>query len=314
MTISVLCRHVLSMLVQLIHNPASGTHHELRLGLLAQAFEACGAKIVMGTTQIDGRMVLANDTDLICVSGGDGTLRLVIAAMQKSGSKTPLCIFPAGTVNLVAREIGYASEPEQFAREVMRGYLAGSKARLREPVAASNHGPFAACLSAGPDGVAVARHSPQLKKRIGRSAYAWSFARLFTRWPRQQFSLDVIAIDGSQNSLSCEAFYIAKGRYFAGPWSLTPEAGLGENDFHLITLSHATRWNFLRFMVSIARGKDPRKLSFAYSCRARKIAIEHVENTKNIQYFQEDGDSMALAPSRIIMTDHVVEYCLPLDH
>lgn len=299
------------MLVQLIHNPASGTHHELRLRVLAQAFEACGAKVVMGTTEIDGSMLLADDGDLICVSGGDGTLRLVIAAMQKSGSTTPLCIFPAGTVNLVAREIGYAPEPEKFASEVMRGYLAGADARLKEPVVASNHGPFVACLSAGPDGVAVAKHSPHLKKKIGRNAYTWSFAKLFLRWPRQQFSLDVITVDGSQSSLSCEAFYVAKGRYFAGPWTLTPEAGLGGDNFHLIALSQANRWNFIRFMLSVARGKDPKKLPFARPYHARSVAIMLSENSQNNQFFQEDGDSMVLPPTQILMTDHVVEYCLP---
>lgn len=301
------------MLVQLIHNPASGTHHELRLGVLAQAFEACGAKVVMGTTEIDGSMRLADDSDLICVSGGDGTLRLVIAAMQKSGSKTPLCIFPAGTVNLVAREIGYAPEPEKFASEVMRGYLAGPKARLKEPVVNSDHGPFAACLSAGPDGVAVARHSPQLKRKIGRSAYAWSIAKLFLRWPREKFLLEVTATDGSKNSMPCEAFYIAKGRYFAGPWTLTPEAGLGKDHFHLIALARAGRWNFFRFMLSVSRGKDPKNLSFARPYQARSATIEHSKNIENIQFFQEDGDSMALTPSQIMMSDHVIEYCLPLD-
>ncbi len=301
------------MLVQLIHNPASGTHHEMRLGLLAQAFEACGAKVVMGITEIDGNMELAKDSDLICVSGGDGTLRLVIAAMQNSGLKTPICIFPAGTVNLVAREIGYASEPEQFAGEVMRGYLAGSEARLKEPVARSNYGPFAACLSAGPDGVAVANHSPELKKKIGRTAYAWSFAKLFFRWPRQKFALDVTALDGSEHNLTCEAFYIAKGRYFAGPWTLTPEAGMGDDHFHLIALSRASRWHFIRFMLSIARGKDPERLSFARPLRARSLTIQAAERLINNQFFQEDGDSMEVAPYQIMMTDHVMEYCLPLD-
>lgn len=301
------------MIVQLIHNPASGTHHELRLGVLAQAFEACGATVVMGTTEIDGNMKLAKNSDLICVSGGDGTLRLVIAAMQKNSAKTPLCIFPAGTVNLVARELSYASDPEQFASEVMRGYLARTNARLKEPIAASNHGPFAACLSAGPDGVAVAKHSPSLKKKIGRSAYAWSFAKLFLRWPRQQFLLDATTSDGSQNSLSCEAFYIAKGRYFAGPWTLTPEAGLGQDYFHLITLSNASRWHFIRFMLSVARGKCPQNLSFVGLYRTRSLTVTYPQDTVNIQFFQEDGDSMVHSPEQIMMTDHVIEYCLPMD-
>lgn len=301
------------MIVQLIHNPASGSHHALRLDMLAQAFEACGAKVVAGTTQPDGEMMLADDSDLICVSGGDGALRLVIAAMEKSGSKAPICIFPAGTVNLVAREIGYSSDPEQFARQVMRGFLAGAEARLREPVAASDLGPFTACLSAGPDGVAVARYSPRLKKAIGRAAYAWSFAKLFLHWPRERFSLDVTATDGSETSLLCEAFYIAKGRYFAGPWSLTPEAGLGRDDFQLIALMPANRRNYIRFILAVMRGKSPEALPFVRRFQARSVMIERDDVCRKSLYFQQDGDIMLRPPSRIMMTDYPMEYCLPLD-
>ncbi len=196
----------------------------------------------------------------------------------------------------------------------MRGYLAGSEARLTEPVAGTNHGPFAACLSAGPDGVAVANHSPQLKRKIGRTAYALSFARLLARWPRQQFALDITVSDGSKNSLTCEAFYIAKGRYFAGPWSLTPEAGMGNDHFHLITLSRASRWHYLRFMLAIARGKDPENLPFARPYRTRTVTIQNPQESMNVLFFQEDGDSMMAAPQQITMTGHVVEYCLPRDH
>ncbi|MEH6757092.1 MAG: diacylglycerol kinase family protein [Parasphingorhabdus sp.] len=301
------------MIVQLIHNPASGTHHELRLGVLAQAFKACGAKVIMGTTEIDGNLVIAKSCNLICVSGGDGTLRLVIAAMKQNGSKVPVCIFPAGTVNLVAREIGYASDPEQFAGEVMRGYLAGADARLKEPVVTSDHGAFAACLSAGPDGVAVANHNPQLKKKIGRTAYALSFIKLFFHWPRHRFSMDVVAANGSKSHFHCEAFYIAKGRYFAGPWSLSPDARLGGDNFQLIALSRANRWNFIRFILEVTRGRDPKSLPFVRSFRARSVAIAYGNIHKNSQFFQVDGDMMMHPPSHIMMTDYVMEYCLPLD-
>ncbi|MEP3225290.1 MAG: diacylglycerol kinase family protein [Parasphingorhabdus sp.] len=299
------------MIVQLIHNPASGTHHELRLDVLAQAFQACGAKVVKGHTTKEGRVDIAPNADLICVSGGDGTLRLVIAAMQAKEIGRPICIFPAGTVNLVAREIGYSSAPETFASEVMQGYLAGETARLKEPVVASNYGPFVACLSAGPDGLAVANHSPALKQKIGRSAYGLSFVQLFFQWIRPSFTIAISHMNEARQDHRCEAFYIAKGRYFAGPWRLTPEAGLGRDYFHVILLKTATRWNFIRFMLSIARGKNPENLSFVESYQARSITINSTAGEDNILYFQEDGDSMPAMPTTVKMTDYVAEYCLP---
>ena len=126
------------MLVELIHNPASGTYDEFQLDVLSQAFQACGARVRLGRTEKDGRFEIYPECDLVCVSGGDGALRLVVTSMAKAGLTKPLCIFPAGTVNLVAKELGYASDPEIFAREIMAGFLAKDQARLRAPLVTSD--------------------------------------------------------------------------------------------------------------------------------------------------------------------------------
>lgn len=152
--------HGRTMIVELIHNPASGTFDELRLDVLSRAFQACGAQVRLGRTEKDGRFEIFPECDLVCVSGGDGALRLVVASMVRAGLSKPLCVFPAGTVNLVAKELGYSSDPEIFAREIMAGFLDPETARLKAPLITSDDQPFVACISAGPDGQAVARHSP----------------------------------------------------------------------------------------------------------------------------------------------------------
>lgn len=299
------------MKVQLIHNPASGTHHDLRLDVLARAFAACGATVASSETRLDGATEIHADSNLLCVSGGDGTLGLVISALIKQGAEVPVCVFPAGTVNLIARELGYASDPELFAREVMTGFLAGASARLKEPVLSTENAPVIACLSAGPDGVAVAGHSPAWKKRIGKIAYAMSFLQLFARWPRHRFDLEVRGPDGELSSLSCEAFYIAKGRYFAGPWSLSPRAYLGQESFELITLNSAGRRAFLRFIWSVARGKDPGRLPHVQCLSARSVELNGGAFSSFHSAFQIDGDPVETVPAAIKMSGHMIEYCLP---
>ena len=239
------------MLVELIHNPASGTFDEFRLDVLSRAFQACGAEVRLGRTEHDGCFEIFPESDLICVSGGDGALRLVVASMAKAGLSKPLCVYPAGTVNLVAREIGYSSDPELFAREVMAGFLAGKSARLAAPLITSDDQPFVACISAGPDGQAVARHGPALKKRIGGAAYAWSMVRLFSDWPRLRFSLVVKAPDGTTTRLGSAAFYVIKAYHYAGNWTLAPTAELASEIFHVIALTRARRRDFLRFLGTI---------------------------------------------------------------
>ncbi|SIN60298.1 Diacylglycerol kinase family enzyme [Parasphingorhabdus marina DSM 22363] len=299
------------MKVQLIHNPASGTHHELRLNMLAQAFAACGASVTSGTTRLDGDTEIHPDSDLLCISGGDGTLGLVISALLNQGANIPVCVFPAGTVNLVARELGYASDPELFAREVMAGFLAGPAGRLAEPVLVTDHAPVIACFSAGPDGVAVARHSPGLKKRVGKIAYALSFLQLFLRWPRHRFDLQVRRTNGEISALSCEAFYIAKGRFFAGPWSLSPDASLGRKSFELVALNRAGRRGFLRFIWSVARGRNPGNLPHVESMTAQSVELQADTLASLAAAFQVDGDPVSAVPSAIKMSESRIEYCLP---
>lgn len=300
------------MLVELIHNPASGTHDEFRLDVLSQAFQACGAKVRLGRTSHDGRFEIFPESDLICVSGGDGALRLVVASMVKAGLSKPLCVFPAGTVNLVARELGYSSDPEKFAREIMAGFLAKTTARWGAPLVTSDGQPFVACISAGPDGQAVARHSPALKKRIGGAAYGWSLIRLLADWPQLRFALTVAGLDGTRIQLNSAALYVIKARHYAGSWVLAPDAALESDIFHVVTLSRARRRDFFRFLTTVALGRDPARLDFVRSLPAIGLTIAAVDEPSRLASFQVDGDMLAQQPREIRMTNNSVTYCLPL--
>lgn len=300
------------MIVELIHNPASGTYNEFRLGVLTRAFEACGAQVRLGRTEHDGRFEIFPDCDLVCVSGGDGALRLVVASMVRSGVSKPLCIYPAGTVNLVAKELGYAKDPEIFAREVMSGFLDPQRARLEAPLATSDVQSFVACISAGPDGQAVARLNPALKKRIGAPAYAWSLIRLLGDWPQLRFSLVVETADGRTENLRSSAFYVLKGHHYAGNWTLSAAAELGSPHFHVVSLSRARRRDFVRFIVQIALGRDPGQLEFVRSLPASGLAITARGKTARYAAFQADGDMMMEQPREIRMTGRTVTYCLPV--
>lgn len=300
------------MIVELIHNPASGTYCEHRLDVLSRAFQACGAEVRIGRTEKDGQFEIFPDCDLVCVSGGDGALQMVVASMVRGNISKPLCVFPAGTVNLVAKELGYASDPEIFAREIMAGFLAKDVARLDAPLVSFDGQPFVACVSAGPDGQAVARHNPALKKRIGGAAYAWSVIRLLGDWPQLRFSLAVEALNGTTEHLNCNAFYVIKARHYAGNWVMTPAAELASKHFHVILLSRARRRDFFRFIVQIALGRDPARLDFVRSLPSKRLTMIPKDSISRLAAFQADGDTLAAQPHEIRMTGRMVTYCLPL--
>lgn len=300
------------MIVELIHNPASGTFDEFRLDVLSRAFQACGAQVRLGRTEKDGRFEISPGCDLVCVSGGDGALRLVVASMVRAGLSKPICVFPAGTVNLVAKELGYSDDPETFAREIMAGFLDKQVARLEAPLITSDDRPFVACLSAGPDGQAVARHSPALKKRIGGAAYGWSLIKLLADWPALRFSLMVEAPDGTETQLTSAAVYVIKAHHYAGNWTLVPAADIASDMFHVLSLSRARRRDFFRFLAAVALGRDPARLDFVRSLPARGLTIMAEDQLSRQAAFQVDGDLLAKQSRTIRMTGQTISYCLPL--
>jgi diacylglycerol kinase family enzyme len=278
----------LADLVQLFVNPASGTYSAARVARLRSAFERLGATVrICESSAASGPEILA-DADHVCVAGGDGTVRHVAAALIRCGSSTPLSVYPAGTVNLLAREAGYSADPSRFAERV----LSTDVSRSHYPVAISDL-LFLACAGVGPDSYAVDRVSLALKRRIGRYAYMVAFLRLFCTWPRHAIQL---IVDGEPTW--CEAFYVAKGKYYAGRWSFAPAAGGHLPALHLVALTRARRRDYMRFVVAMLRGAPVDRLPGIVSREARTI----VATSDTPLPFQADGDIVGNLPMTLVLS------------
>ncbi len=267
--------------VQLFVNPNAGSASRRRVDALVGAFEAAGARVVLSRDRRDRAEVAAEATH-ICAVGGDGTLRHVAAAIGRAGRPLPLSIYPAGTVNLLARECGYPLDPAAFARRVLAGPTRTHHSGL---IGAT---PFFTCASVGPDSYAVAALSPRLKRSIGRLAYGWSFLTLLVRWPRPR--LRVVHADGET---LCEAVYIAKGRLLAGPWSFAPDAAVGDPLFHVVTLERASRLLYLRFLWRLVTTKPVATLPGATHFTCTTLRIE------GDAPLEADGDIVGQLPVEI---------------
>lgn len=272
----------MSAIVQLFSNPDSGSFAPQWLSELRRAFEAAGAQVIDSESsprhppQIDAR------ASHVCVAGGDGTLRHVAAALAGQGRALPLAHYPLGTINLVAREAGFSLDPRQLADRLL-----GDRARRRHFVGELNQETFLCCISIGPDSVAIGRHSPALKARFGRLAYGAALLGLLVRWQRPKLS---VIVDGK--TIACEAIYIAKGRYFAGPFSFAPAARLTEDRFHVVTLGRARRRDYLLFLFDLASGRDPAQRTGNRAFACRELAVEGPAQA----LVQADGDIAATLP------------------
>jgi diacylglycerol kinase family enzyme len=230
---------VTQRLVEIVYNPASGGYSAARIQALREAFERQGARVLLSPTGRDP-IALDPEADLLCVAGGDGTVRHAALALHRAGRPIPIAICPSGTVNLLSGEIGRDTTPESLA-----GRLLGADYRPCYGVML-NDTMFLACASVSPETWAVESVSVALKRRIGRFAYAIALLPLLRRWPRTPIRLDV-----GGRSIACEAFYVAKGRYFAGRWVLSPRAGIAEPEMQLVILKTARRLDMARFWTRL---------------------------------------------------------------
>ena len=267
--------------VQLFVNPNAGSASRKRVAALVRAFEAAGARVILSDDQRDQAEV-ATDATHICAVGGDGTLRHVAAATARAGRPLTLSLYPTGTVNLLARECDYRLDPAGFARRTLAGTTRTHHSGLIGKT------PFFTCASVGPDSYAVAALSIALKRRIGRLAYGWSFLSVLIHWPRPHLR---VVHDGGE--VACEAAYIAKGRLFAGPWSFAPEAALVDPRFHVVTLGHATRLLYARFLWRLVTGKSVATLPDAAYFICTTLRIE------GDAPLEADGDIVAALPVEI---------------
>ena len=284
----------MSQVVQLFSNPASGRYKARRLRALVRALEARGATVHRSESR-EGAPVIRDDATHVCVAAGDGTVRHVAGAVARSGRPLALSIYPAGTINLLAREAGYSRRAEHFARLV----LEAEPQRRHYPVSIGD-GYFFACAGVGPDSLAVASVSPGVKRTIGRLAYAIAFLALLPRWPRHKI---VLECDG--RAIACEAFYVAKGRYYAGSWSFAPAARLDEPLMHVVALTSASRRDYFRFVLALIGGGDVAELANVQiaTCTSLRATAD------GPLPLQADGDIVGALPATMTLGEEPLIFC-----
>jgi diacylglycerol kinase family enzyme len=280
--------------VQLITNPDAGSYRAAKIEALRHAFSRQGAKVTLTHCGPGRDAQIAEDADLIVVAGGDGTLRHVAIAALASRKRIPIACFPMGTVNLLHLEQGGPASPDDFAKAA----LERPQEQLHVPASINGH-VFLACASIGPDSRAVANVSLRLKSRIGRYAYGMAMLAMVPRWKRSQLAL---IIDGQEHR--CEAVYIAKGTYFAGPYSFAPDARRTGPTLHVVALKSASRLAFIRFVLALVRGRslDEDRNILTFECSALDV---HGDADCPVQ---ADGDVIARVPVRIAVSDQRLSF------
>jgi YegS/Rv2252/BmrU family lipid kinase len=120
------------------------------------------------------KRAIENESDLVLVAGGDGTVRVVCAALAYTG--IPVGVIPAGTGNLLARNLHIPLDLDDALERILEG-------RERRIDLVKVHGDeldtdrFAVMAGLGLDAAIISGAPPHLKAQIGWTAYLVSAAK-----------------------------------------------------------------------------------------------------------------------------------------
>ncbi|WP_262692964.1 diacylglycerol/lipid kinase family protein [Kordiimonas aestuarii] len=164
--------------VVIIKNPISGGGKGPFISAVAERLLRGGQQVTIVPTEgpvhaskIAEELAIAGEVDVIIAAGGDGTIREV--AEGAFGHGVALGIIPAGTANVLARELGYMPHGRIGARHVSDVLLSRSLKDLYPfdvHFGGENH--MGVCwLGAGFDARVLEYVSPALKAKVGRMSF-----------------------------------------------------------------------------------------------------------------------------------------------
>ncbi|MGC4944342.1 diacylglycerol/lipid kinase family protein [Kribbella sp. DT2] len=120
------------------------------------------------------RRAIDETVELVVVAGGDGTVRVVCGELARTD--VPVAVLPAGTGNLLARNLGISLNLD----EALSQLLDGSEQRIDSVLVKGDQlgdDRFVVMAGLGLDAAIIADAPDDLKKRVGWAAYVVSTVR-----------------------------------------------------------------------------------------------------------------------------------------
>lgn len=214
---------------------------------------------------------VAEGAQEVVVSGGDGTINEALQGLV--GGPTRLAVWPAGTANVLARElrlpfdaagaaevvarartlsasVGRATPEGQDGADARAAGGGGTAADASSPLAASGAGRYFLLMAGiGLDATVVERVPPRLKRRVGEAAFWYSGLSYLARWRPVEFSVEV---EGETYAATFAA--VGKAPRYGGNLAITPRARLDGAEFEVCLVNSRSRLRYLRLLSSAMRG------------------------------------------------------------
>jgi len=228
------------------------------------------------------------DADRIIVSGGDGTFNEVLngllSAEEISSSDVPLALIPAGTANVLAKELQIPEDLEKAAELALTG-----PAR-KISLGRINGRYFTLMAGIGFDGETVLNVKRSLLK--GTSVKASHLAAGLKIL--MKYNPSPIKIMTPERELAGYTVVIGNAKKYGGHFSVTPNASITEPLLDICVYRGRSRTGLLRFIIRVVRGEHLNSDDVSYF----KTSEAEIVSDGDV-HIQIDGEYFGTLPARI---------------
>ena len=292
-----------------IYNPTAGsglTKKRVPIEAVIERFLANGWNVGAVQTRCAGdgtaaaERAIAEGADVVVAMGGDGTVNEVVQALAET--ERPLGILPAGTINVLAQELGLPLDP-LLAVDVV---CAGTVRRI--DLGKANERYFTMMIGLGYDAESTQALIPSLKQWTGPIAYWLAGFQSFVKHKSVRARLWVN--DGRKTRKLRRLVYMMVvsnvGLYAGGVLKFTPEASFSDGLLD-VCLIRSKRWYraLLHVVLSIVGGL--RTVSDVEFFQVQSLKI----TTGRPFPYQLDGDPAGTTPVTISVVPQALGVLVP---
>lgn len=270
----------------LIHNPGSGQRRD-RFHSVTRMVDALRQRGITVTPQVttgpaDATHLTAAArearAELVIVHGGDGTVNEALQALV--GTSIPLAVWPGGTSNVLARELGLPG-----SLDVMADVIAGERTR-RVSLGRAGERYFLLMAGVGLDADIVRAVHPGLKRLTGEGAYWMAGLRQLTDWNPVHFLLET---DDGQHRATFAV--VANAASYGGGLRFAPEARMDDDLLDVCLFDATERHRFARYLAAAFSGAHLGMEGVTY-LKTRRVVV-HGDASR---FVQVDGELLGPLP------------------
>ena len=279
----------------IVYNPAAGRRRERRMVELEQARQILwhsGIRTELRGTQGPGtateiaREEVERGMQLVIVCGGDGTINEVVNGL--AGTQVPMAVLPAGTANVLAKELGIPWDIPQATELIPQGQRRRIALGRVTQTKTGESRYFLCTGGAGPDGVMIYSVSLGLKAKMGVLAYWMEGFRQLAVYGFPHFR---VTTEGKVAAASM--VIVGRTKHYGGPFRITTEADLFGEEFEVAVVTTRSRVVYLAYLPMLWMGRL-RRMRGVMFWKAREVRCDLIDDP--YVYAQVDGETVGRLP------------------